>query len=141
MRADLHTPPSSPIWIGLNEFDSSYACYYMSSFFCNYYCSKWYQKHWICNWLVKENKFGAATFWVKYLFPSLYLSSGTFFRDLLERIGLPVLSLLPLTFVNWEGPYLAAGYLHNFRPYFDIVFAPSSQEQALSCWNGSQIIT
>ena len=99
--------------------------YDMSSFFCNYYCSKWYQKHWICNWLVKENKFGAATFWVKYLFPSLYLFSGTFFRDLLERIGLPVLSLLPfLTFVNCEGLYLAEGFLHNFCPCFDIVFAP-----------------
>ena len=31
-------------------------------FFCNYYWSKWYQKHRICNWLVEENKFGAATF-------------------------------------------------------------------------------
>ena len=55
----------------------------------------------------------------------VYLFSGTFFKDLLERIGLPVLSLLPfLTFVNWEGPYLAAGYLHNFCPRFDIMFAP-----------------
>ena len=99
--------------------------YNVSSFFCNYYCSKWYQKHRICNWLVKENKFGAATFWARYLFPSLYLFSGTFFRDLLERIGLPVLSLLPfLTFVNCEGLYLAEGFLHNFCPCFDIVFAP-----------------
>ena len=99
--------------------------YDMSSFFCNCYCSKWYQKQRICNWLVKENKFGAATFWVRYLFPSLYLFSGTFFRDLLERIGLPVLSLLPfLTFVNCEGPYLAEGFLHDFCLCFDIVFAP-----------------
>ena len=99
--------------------------YDVSSFFCNYYCSKWYEKHWICNWLVKENKFGAATFWVRYLFPSVYLFSGTFFRDLVERIVLPVLSLLPfLTFVNCEGPYLAEGFLHNICPCFDIVFAP-----------------
>ena len=99
--------------------------YDVSSFFCNYHCSKWYQKHWICNWLVNENKFGAATFWVKYLFPSLYLFSGTFFRDLLERIGLPVLLLLPfLTFENCESPYLAEGFLHSFCPCFDIVFAP-----------------
>ena len=99
--------------------------YDVSSFFCNYHCSKWYQKHWICNWLVNENKFGAATFWVKYLFPSLYLYSDTFFRDLLERIGLPVLLLLPfLTFENCESPYLAEGFLHSFCPCFDIVFAP-----------------
>ena len=97
----------------------------MSSSFCNYYYSKWYQKHSICNCLVKENKFGAATFWVRYFFPSLYLFSGTFFRDLLERIGLPVLSLLPfLTFVNCEGPYLAEGSLRIFCPCFDIPFAP-----------------
>ena len=99
--------------------------YDVSSFFCNYHCSKWYQKHWICNWLVNENKFGAATFWVKYLFPSLCLYSGTFFRDLLERTGLPVLLLLPfLTFENCESPYLAEGFLHSFCPCFDIVFAP-----------------
>ena len=99
--------------------------YDVSSFFCNYYCSKWYQKHSICNWLVKENKFGAATFWVMYLFPSLYLFSGTFFRDLLERIGLPVLLLLPFsTFANCKGPYLAEGFYHNFCPCFYIVFAP-----------------
>ena len=113
------------IWIGLNEFDNSYARLWRGSFFRNHYCSKWYQKHWICNWLAKENKFGAATFWLRYLFPSLYLFSSTFLRDLPERIGLPVLSLLTfLTFVNCEGPYLAEGFLHNFCPCFDIVFAP-----------------
>ena len=59
------------------------------------------------------------------IFFRVYLFSGTFFKNLLERIGLPVLSLLPfLTFVNWEGPYLAVGYLHNFCPFFGIVFAP-----------------
>ena len=100
-------------------------CYDVSSFFCNYYCSKWYQKHWICIWLVKKNKFGEAKFWVRYLFPSLYLFSGTFFRDLLERIGLPVLSLLPfLTFLNCEYPHVAKGFFHIFCPCFDIVFAP-----------------
>ena len=50
---------------------------------------------------------------------------GTFLRDLVERIGLPVLSLLPfLTFVKCEDPYLAEGFLHNLYPCFDIVFAP-----------------
>ena len=49
---------------------------------------------------------------------------GTFLRDLVERIGLPVLSLLPfLTFVNCEGLHLAEGFLHNFCPCFYIVFA------------------
>ena len=99
--------------------------YGVSSFFFDYYCSKWYQKHWICNWLIKGNKFGAATFWVRYLFPSLYLFSSTFFKDLLERIGLPVLSLLSfLPFAKCEGPYLAEGFLHNFCPCFNIVSAP-----------------
>ena len=58
---------------------------------------------------------------------SLFFFSGTFFRDLpeMERIGLPVLSLLPfLTFVNCEGPYFAEGFVHIFCPCFDIKFAP-----------------
>ena len=92
---------TTPIWIGLNEFDNSYAQLWRGSFFRNYYCWKWYQKHWICNWLVKENKFGAATFWVRYLFLSLYLFSGTFFRDLLERISLAVLQIAT-AFLNFR---------------------------------------
>ena len=100
-RADLNNPDMNRVKLVRQQVTHGYD---VSSFFCNYYCLKWYQKHWICNWLVKENKFGAVTFWVRYLFPSLYLFSGTFFRDLLERIGLPVLSLLPfLIFVNFEG--------------------------------------
>ena len=55
----------------------------------------------------------------------LFFFYGTFFRDLLERIGLPALSLLPfLTFVNCEGPNLAKGFLHIFCPCFDLVFVP-----------------
>ena len=37
-------PP--PIWIGLSEFDNSYARWCCeSSFFCIYHSSEWYQKH------------------------------------------------------------------------------------------------
>ena len=55
----------------------------------------------------------------------LLFGAATFFRDLLERIGLPVLLLLPFsTFANCEGPFLAEGFNHNFCPCFYIVFAP-----------------
>ena len=78
----------------------------------------------VISWL-KENKFGAATFWVRYLFLGLYLFSGTFFRDLLERISLFCKSLLPfLTSVSCKGPYLVEGFLQNLCSCFDIVFAP-----------------
>ena len=85
VHADLHSPDMNRVKWVLQQLRT------MSSFFCNNYCSKWYQKYRICNWLVKENRFGTATFWVRYPFPSPYLFSGTFFRYLLERISLLVL--------------------------------------------------
>ena len=113
-----------PIWIGLNELDNSYVP--LCCVFCNYYCSNWYHKQRICNWFVKENKFGAATFWVTYFFRAcilfLVLFSGTFWKKL---VRLFCKSLLPfLTFVNCEGPYLAVGFLNNLCPCFDLLFAP-----------------
>ena len=66
-----------PIWIGLNEFDNSYARLWLSSFFCNYYYSKWYNKHKICNWSVKK-KARIGYFLSKVIFPSLYPFSGNF---------------------------------------------------------------
>ena len=107
-----------------------------SSFFCNYYCSKWFRKHRMCNWLIKENEFGAVTFWVRYFFRDSILFlvlfstfSSTFlviFRYFLEKFFcLFCKSLLPsLTSVNCEGPYFAEGFLHNLCPCFDIVFVP-----------------
>ena len=101
------------------------ATYGLSSSLCNYCCSKLYLKHRICDWLVKQNKFGAATFWVRYFQTSilfLVLFSETFFKKL---VFLFCKSLLPfLTFGNCEGPYFVEGFLHNLCQYFDIVFAP-----------------
>ena len=56
------------------------------------------------------------------LFPRLYiLRTYTFWKEL---VCLILKSLLPfLTFVNYEGPYLAEGLLHNLCPCFDIAFA------------------
>ena len=104
---------------------STTATYGLSSSFCNYCSSKLYLKHRICDWLVKQNKFGGATFWVRYFQTSilfLVLFSETFLKKL---VFLFCKSLLPfLTFVNCEGPYFAEGFLHNLCQYFDIVFAP-----------------
>ena len=49
----------------------------------------------------KCNLVGAATFWVRYLFPSLHLFSGTFFRHLLGRISLAVLQIAT-AFLNFR---------------------------------------
>ena len=100
--------------------------YGVSSFFCNYYCPKWYHKHRICNWLVKGNKFGEDTFWVRYFFRASILSLVLFSETFWKKLAcLFCKSLLPfLTFVNCEGPYLTEGFLHNLWPCFDIVFVP-----------------
>ena len=49
----------------------------------------------------KCNLVGAATFWVRYLFPILHLFSGTFFRHLLGRISLAVLQIAT-AFLNFR---------------------------------------
>ena len=99
--------------------------YTVTSFFGGYYCSKWYHKHRICNWLVKENKFGAATFWGSYLFRPSILFLVLFSETLCKKlVCLFCKSLLfSLTFVNCEGSYLAEGFFHNLCPCFDIVLA------------------
>ena len=90
-----------PIWTGLNEFDNSYARSWLSSFFCNYYCSKWYNKHRICNWSVKK-KARIGYFLSKVIFPSLYPFSGnfseTFWKELVCLFCKSLLSFL--TFMN-----------------------------------------
>ena len=86
-REDLHTL----IWIKLNEFDNSYTQLRCEFFLCNYYCSKWCHKHRICNWLVRKNKFRAATFWVTYFFRASILFLVLFFRNFLEKFSLYVM--------------------------------------------------
>ena len=54
--AQICTPP---IWIGLKWVRQQLRTHVcdVSSFFCNYYCSKWYQKHriYVIDWLKKLN--------------------------------------------------------------------------------------
>ena len=76
--------------------------------------------------MVKENKSGAATFWVRQFFQTtvlfLVLFSDIFWKEL---FCLFCKSLPPfLTFVNCEDPYFTEGFLHNLCQCFDIVFAP-----------------
>ena len=51
-----------PIYIGLNEFDHSYARLWCEFFLLLLLLLKVIYKHRASHWLVKENKFGAATF-------------------------------------------------------------------------------
>ena len=97
-----------------------------------------------CNCLVKENKFGAATFWVRYLFPSLYLFSGTFFRDLLERISLAVLQIAT-AFLNFHELWrplpcgrVSSQPLSIFR-YRVCAIRTHHKNKQQYCWNSSHI--
>ena len=112
--------------------------YDVSSFFCNYYCSKWYQKHWICNWLVKENNFGRATFWVRYLFPSL-----SFLRYFLQRLTGKnwFASFITTTFLNFRElrrslpcSRISSQLLSTFRYYVCAIHHRNKQQD---CWNCS----
>ena len=56
------------------------------------------------------------------LFPSLqFLRTYIFWKELVCLIFKSLLTFL--TFVNFEGPYFAEGFLLNLRPCFDIAFA------------------
>ena len=106
---------TSLTWIGLNDSNNSWAQLWCESpFFCKYYSSKWFQKHIMYNWFVKEKKFGAATSLEQQLF------RGDFLKELILLFHKSLLLLL--TIVNSDGLYLADGFLRNLYPCSDIVF-------------------
>ena len=125
------------IGIGLHEFDNSYAHYSVSSFFCNYYCSKWYQKHRIHNWLVEWNKFGTANFWVRYFFRAsilfLVFFSETFWKEL---VCLFCKSLLP--FLTLPCGWIFSQPLTMFR-YCIFAITSHHKNKQKDSWNSSRI--
>ena len=99
-------------------------------FFRNYYCSEWYQKHRICNWLVKTN--------TRYLKKLVKKNHGTFFRASSFSGHRLFGNNLFVCFINCEDPYLAEGLFHNFFPMFPYcVYAIRSQDKNKEkvCWN------
>ena len=121
-QADLRPPDIyrvrwPPIYIGLGDFDNSHTQWFSENSFFLYFLllNLIRNMEYLISWLQKIS-LELATFWVRY-----FLRTYTFWKEL---VCLIFKSLLPfITFVNYQGPYFAEGFLHNLCPCFHIAFA------------------